>query len=120
MPMNIMGDGMMRLLAILAAIADMKNGVLLIDEIENGFHYKTMKIAWKAILSACKAYGVQIIATTHSYECIEELSSSYSEFEPEGDDIRLYRLEKIDNIHKAFISTSEILKTGIRKEFEVR
>jgi hypothetical protein len=119
-PINVMGDGMRKILSFLAAVAAMKNGVLLIDEIENGLHYASLSIAWKALFSACKEYNVQIIATTHSYECIEAFSKAYDALEPEGDDIRLFRIEKQGENHKAFASNSKVLKAGIEKEFEVR
>jgi len=120
LPINIMGDGMRRLLAILAAIADMKNGVVLIDEIENGFHYSSIAVMWKAFFKACLEYNVQIIATTHSYECIEAYSKSYKVFEPGGDDIRLYRIDRKENLHKVYSYSAELLETGIEKDFEVR
>lgn len=120
LPINIMGDGMRRLLAILAAIADVKNGVILIDEIENGFHYSSLAVMWKALFKACQEYNVQLIATTHSYESIESYSKSYQIFEPDGDDIRLYRIDRTENKHKAYPFTAEVLRAGIEKDFEVR
>lgn len=120
LPLNIMGDGMRRILAMMATISAMKNGVLLIDEIENGLHYASLSVAWKALFAVCKEYNVQLIATTHSYECIEAFSKIYDEIEPQSDDIRLYRIDKEDEKHKAFIYTPQILKAGIEKEFEVR
>ncbi len=114
-----MGDGMRRILAVMAAIATMKNGVLLIDEIENGLHYASLSVMWKAIFTACKEYNVQIIAVTHSYECIEAFSKTYDEIEPQGDDIRLYRIDKEDGKHKAFIYTPQVLKAGIEKDFNL-
>ena len=120
LPLNIMGDGIRRILAMMTAIADMKNGVLLIDELENGLHYASLSMAWKAFFAACKVYNVQIIATTHSEECVEAFSKVYDEMEPGGDDIRLYRIDREDEKHKAFIYISQVLKAGIEKEFEVR
>ncbi|MFA5879642.1 MAG: AAA family ATPase [Candidatus Margulisiibacteriota bacterium] len=119
-PLNIMGDGIQRILAILTTIHDMKDGVVLIDEIENGFHYASILILWKAIFAACKEYNVQLIATTHSYECINAFSKEYNLIEPDGDDIRLFRIDKIENKHKAYPYNPQVLKTGIEKEFEVR
>jgi AAA15 family ATPase/GTPase len=119
-PINVMGDGMCKILALLAAIAAMENGVLLIDEIENGLHYSSLSVVWKALISACKEYNVQIIATTHSYECVEAFSKSYETFDPEGDDIRLFRIDKEGDKHKAFLYNAKILKAGIEKDFEVR
>ncbi|MBF0399095.1 MAG: AAA family ATPase [Desulfobacterales bacterium] len=120
LPLNIMGDGMRRILAILTAIADIKNGVLLIDEIENGLHYKSLNVLWKAVISACKEYNVQLMATTHSYECIEELSNAYIGLEPEGDEIRLFRIDKKEDTHTAYKLNTRSLSAGIEKNFEVR
>jgi len=111
---------MRRILAMMAAIAAMKNGVLLVDEIENGLHYASLSVMWKAIFTACKEYNVQLITTTHSYECIEAFSKVYEMIEPDGDDIRLYRIDREEDKHKAFVYTPQVLKAGIEKEFEVR
>lgn len=120
LPLNIMGDGMRHILVMIAAIVDRKNGVLLVDEIENGLHYASVSVMWKAIFTACKEYNVQLIATTHSYECIEAFSNIYDKIEPQDDDIRLYRIDKEEEKHKAFMHTPQVLKVGIEKEFEVR
>src|SRR5207248_864978 len=39
LPLSMMGEGMRRLLGILASIASAAGGRVLIDEVENGFHY---------------------------------------------------------------------------------
>ncbi len=120
LPLNILGDGIRRLLALLATIADMKNGVVLVDEIDNGLHYSSLAVLWKAVFAACKEYNVQLIATTHSYECIEAFSTAYGLFAPQGDDIRLFRIDRHENQHQAYTYNAEILKAGIEKKFEVR
>jgi AAA15 family ATPase/GTPase len=115
-PLNILGDGIRRILSLIAAAIDMKNGILLIDEIENGFHFSSLKVLWKALLKTSKAYDVQIFATTHSYECIAALSE-----ESKGEeDIRLYRIEKKNGHHKALTYSSEMVRSGIENRFEVR
>ena len=48
-PINIAGDGIRKIVSILSVIANAKDGIVLIDEIENGLHYKTLKEIWKAI-----------------------------------------------------------------------
>ena len=120
LPLNIMGDGMRRVLAFLATISDMKNGVVLLDEIENGLHYTSLAVLWKAILAACEEYNVQLIATTHSYECIESYVKTYEEFNHQGDDIRLFRIDREADKHTVATFNAELLKAGIEKEFEVR
>ena len=77
-PIQIMGDGIIRFLTILATIAFRKNGIVLIDEIENGFHYSILPKLWNAIHEAARQFNVQIFVTTHSYDCVKAFSEIYS------------------------------------------
>jgi AAA15 family ATPase/GTPase len=117
-PINIMGDGIRRILSIIANISSCKDGILLIDEIENGFHYSSLEILWRAILKTAELYNVQLFITTHSQECIAALSSVYSE--NLDDNIRLYRIEKGENSHKAFKYSPEMIAAGMESNYEVR
>lgn len=119
LPVNIMGDGIRRTLSVLSSIYEMEHGILLIDEIENGLHYSSLTIFWKAILMAAKLFDVQIIATTHSYECIEALASVGAMIHDE-DCISLYRTEKKDNKVKIVHLDSETLLTSLKEDYEVR
>ena len=90
-PVQLMGDGMSRILSLALAIASAPGGTVLVDEIENGLHHSVMERLWKAIASFARSYNVQLFATTHSYECI---GAAYRAFESdEDDDLRLYRIE---------------------------
>jgi len=73
-PINVMGDGIRKMLFILGIIATHTDGVVCIDEIENGFHYSSATILWEAILKAAKEFNVQVFATTHSYESLVALA----------------------------------------------
>jgi AAA15 family ATPase/GTPase len=55
--------------------------ILLIDEIENGLHYTAHYEFWKKIFSASKKLNIQIFATTHSKEMIEQFNIVSKEFE---------------------------------------
>lgn len=115
-PLNILGDGIRRILSLVSAAMELENGVLLIDEIENGFHFSSLKTLWKALLKTSKAFNVQIFATTHSYECIAALTE---ETKTEND-VRLFKIEKRNGIHKFLGYSSEMLQSGINNSFEVR
>jgi predicted ATPase len=69
-PLNILSAGMTKLSAILFAIPTMKNGILLIDEIENGFYYDRLPAIWTALRAFSEKYDVQLFASTHSLECL--------------------------------------------------
>ena len=53
-PINMMGDGARKILSILTSIYECKNGIVLIDELSNGFHYSVMKGVWRSIVSVAK------------------------------------------------------------------
>lgn len=121
LPINIMGDGIRRILSILAAVSDMQGGVLLIDEIENGLHYSTLQILWKVVVKALEMYHVQLFATTHSNECIGALALVSSKIVDKASErIRLYRIEKHEDTHNAFEYSPEMISVGIDSNIEMR
>lgn len=69
-PINVMGDGIRKLLAMIASIYECKGGILLIDEIDNGFHYSVMEKLWETILSMALETNTQIFATTHNKDSL--------------------------------------------------
>ncbi|MEI6135610.1 MAG: AAA family ATPase [Desulfomonile sp.] len=70
-PVTLLSSGVTKLLFILLAIAMQPNGILLIDEIENGFYFDRLQSIWSLILRFASEYNVQIFASTHSRECLE-------------------------------------------------
>jgi AAA15 family ATPase/GTPase len=120
LPINIMGDGIRRILYFITATLDMQGGVLLIDEIENGLHYSALNTLWKALLKTSEIYNVQLFATTHSNECIAALNSVYKENSNNVDKIRIFRIEKQENRHTAFEYSSEMIDSGIDNNIEMR
>jgi AAA15 family ATPase/GTPase len=115
-PINIMGDGFRKILTLLVSLASLRDGILLVDEIENGLHYSSVLIAWKAIIAACKEYNVQLIATTHSYECVKALSKTCDTLEPSNDDIRLIRIDRDGEKHGPVTYDAKILKKPLKKD----
>ncbi|MBA7539896.1 ATP/GTP phosphatase [subsurface metagenome] len=95
-PLNIMGDGVVHLVSILTHIATAREGIILIDEMENGLHFASLELLWRGIFEASQLYNVQLFITTHSYECVEALVKISQEnlFEKDQYNIHVYRLEK--------------------------
>lgn len=120
MPINVMGDGMYRLLAIVLAISTQQNGILLIDEIDTGLHYSAQEVLWNVVFKSAKKFNVQIFATTHSLECIKAFSSTCSNQSPKEIDTKLYRIEKRDDDIKAIDYDGEILAASLDSGWEMR
>lgn len=73
-PLNSMGDGMLRVLQLALKLFAAKGGFLLIDEFENGLHYSVQERIWGLLFGMAEKYDIQIFATTHSWDCIESFT----------------------------------------------
>jgi predicted ATPase len=91
-PLHSMGDGIRRLFHIGLAMATASKGILLIDEFENGLHWRVQRDLWAALGKAALEFDVQIFATTHSRDCIEGFVSASKELDIS--DAKVYRLER--------------------------
>lgn len=75
-PLAVMGDGIRRALSISLAILSSRGGILLIDEVEAGFHIGAFEKVYGWLVSAAEQYDVQVFATTHSLEAIGAIASA--------------------------------------------
>lgn len=99
LPINILGDGIRKILSIILNINACKGGMLLIDEVDNGFHFTSMSSLWQTILSTASACDTQIFVTTHNIDSLKSLSNvlnkqANSQMRQE---ISAYKLIKKDN-----------------------
>ena len=117
-PVPLMGEGIRRLLSILLAIFNSKGGFVLIDEVENGLHYSVMKQVWQAVGSAARQADVQVVATTHSYQCIDAAHETFTESDQY--DFQLIRLDRVDQDLTATTYDQEALEAAMKFYMEVR
>jgi len=117
LPINFMGEGMEKLLALIVAITHSPNRIVIVDEIENGLHYSALPTIWKAIGKALLKYDCQLITTTHSYECLQAAHEGLSEM-PE--DFRYIRLHRKEDEISAKLSNYDMIGTAIKTNLEVR
>ena len=118
-PMAFLGGGMSRLLSIILAIATVKNGIVLIDEVDAGIHYSHIPKIWEGISRAAHEFDCQIFATTHSYECLQAAYNGIAQADM-AREFRFIRLErdKKDIIAKTY--THDLLGTALSRGWEVR
>ncbi|CAN5431677.1 hypothetical protein BH10ACI1_BH10ACI1_13360 [soil metagenome] len=113
-----LGEGLNRLFGISLALVNCKNGGLLIDEIEGGFHYSVLPDVWKLIFKTAKDLNVQVFATTHSKDCIEAFTQAA--IDDEESDGMVIRLENKDGKIRAVNFNEDELETVERRNIEVR
>jgi predicted ATPase len=73
-PLNSLGDGMLRVLQLILKAFPAKGGVLLIDEFENGLHYSVQEKVWALLFDLAQRLDIQVFATTHSWDCVESFA----------------------------------------------
>jgi len=119
-PINVIGGGINRLLSMILAIYDASDGVVLIDEVENGFHYSILEMVWQAIFESAKRFNVQVLATTHSYETIKAYNMVSQRIFKDADESNLLRIEREDDLYNLVKINSEVLETTLEHNLEVR
>ena len=68
-----MGKGFQTYISIIASMVS-GNKYIVIDEIENGMHFESIKLLLENILALSKEYGLQFFITTHNKELLEILN----------------------------------------------
>ena len=119
LPAHTIGDGIRKLLHIALVLIANPGCVLLLDEVENGLHYSLYSKFWEMISTLAIQNQCQIIATTHSYECINGALDGVNAANQE-DSFTYVRLDKDDRgiVPKSF--TYDMLERALDSDWEIR
>lgn len=109
-----LGDGFKHLLTLSIHLAAAK-GVFLVDEIDTGLHFSTLRQVWELILKASEELDIQVFATTHSGDCIRALAQTCEGLVP-AYQVFLHRLEGESTV----VYSQEELLLCADEEIEVR
>jgi ABC-type branched-subunit amino acid transport system ATPase component len=120
LPLESMGEGMSRLLSIGIALANAEDGLLLVDEIENGLHYSTQPDLWRLIFETAARLNVQVFAATHSMDCIRAFQHAADEHPNEGMLVSLRRKREAKEEIVAVLADEADLETVVSTGIEVR
>ena len=117
-PLRSLGDGAMRMFGVALALANSRDGFLLLDEAENGIHHTLQRDFWRMALQTAQANNVQVLATTHSWDCVVGFARAAIECE-EAEGI-LYRLSRRYGDLRAVYYPEKELKIAAEQRIEVR
>jgi AAA15 family ATPase/GTPase len=124
-PSNLFGSGTNRLISFLINISSIKNGVCMLDEIENGFHFSVMPSIWKLLIKASQLYNVQLFVSTHNVEILKALSNCVAKndslFNEQEDNLVVYKLftDKNNKLNSSRFSSSQF-QHAIESDVEIR
>ena len=116
-PLRSFGDGMSRLFAMILSLVNAQDGLLLIDEFENGLHHSVQLDAWRLIFRMAQELDVQVFATSHSWDAVETFQKAAAEAPDDGVLLRLTR--RYDKIFATVFAERE-LAVATRHNIEVR
>jgi hypothetical protein len=102
-----------RILAMLLTMAARPGGALLVDEMENGIYYTHHLEVWSAIISFANRYDFQLFTSTHSREWLSALIAAAERAKTPLGEIRLWRVERINNRPIIWKFDGETLKAGL-------
>ena len=117
-PIRLMGEGFNRLFELATAMGSAMGGVLLIDEIENGLHYTIHDQVFFNIWHLAKAFDVQVVATTHSKECIESAYKAIGHMEE--NEYAFHRIDRTEFGVKAVRFKPNMMRTAVDMDMDVR
>ena len=114
-PLSAMGEGMARVARLILAVSAARGGLVLVDEIENGLHHSVLPDLWRSISHAATRFDTQVVATTHSFECVEAAYHALG-----NDGFALHRLETANGKNHCVTYGPEAMGGAIRHNMEVR
>lgn len=123
LPLNLLGDGVRKFFTLVVGMFESRNGILLVDEIDNGLHFSTMEQFWKILLDTAHLFNVQLFATTHNIDSIKGLNQVLLNSEKEGyrESVSAYKLIKhTDDTNSALYYDFKSFSDLIASETEIR
>jgi len=119
LPINMLGDGILKLMHITLIMLTNPGAIILIDEIENGFHYSFYPKLWQIIGKLSTETKCQVFATTHSYECINGASILTTNADtPEL--FRFIRIDQSDGRIIPHIFDNDSFEYAVKNNWEIR
>ena len=119
LPLKDLGAGIVRLFRLYLSFFTARNGMVYFDEIENGIHYSVLSTLWERVHLWMNTWNVQVVATTHSAECID---AAIAAFEGNPQDLSIHQLYIEGGTRELKVNTftGELLEGARELYLEVR
>lgn len=119
-PLRSLGEGTYRAFSLGAALANAADGVLLIDEIENGLHWRAQPEIWRAVFKVAQRHNIQIFATTHSFDCLRGFAKATEACPLTGALLRLETRDDTGEVKAVVYDEDEDIQAAAEQGVEVR
>lgn len=119
LPLHDLGGGVIRLCRLLLSFSACRYGLLLADEIENGIHHSALREVWNRARLWMGEWRVQLVATTHSAECLEAAMAAFADAPDQLSIHKLFRNGAAGRV-EAVTFTGETLEGARDLSLEIR
>ena len=119
LPLHALGGGVVRLYQLFLDCFTSRGGVLYVDEVENGLHHSVLGEVWSHARVWTHQWNVQLVATTHSDECIRAAMAAFEDVPNELAIHKLYRSTKTGKVEVTTF-TGEALEGARELNLETR
>ncbi len=116
-PLQSLGDGALHLAGVALALTNSRDGFLLIDEAENGIHHSVQRDYWRMVFETAEANNVQVLATTHSFDCLRGFAQAMIDCEEV--DGALVRLERENGTLRAVEYSERNIKAAAKQSIDI-
>ena len=118
LPLPALGGGMTRLFSLFVGFHEVRGGLVIVDEIENGLHHLILPDLWRRTQLMVDEFDVQLFATTHSGECVAAACDAFSD---RTDDVAVHVLHRAKDrrVHAATYA-GETLQAARDIDLDVR
>ncbi len=116
-PLQSLGDGALHLSGVALALTNSRDGFLLIDEAENGIHHSVQRDYWRMVFETAQANNVQVLATTHSFDCLRGFAQAMTDCEEI--DGALVRLERENGTLRAVEYSERNIKAAAKQRIDI-
>ncbi|MDI9336675.1 MAG: AAA family ATPase, partial [Gammaproteobacteria bacterium] len=119
-PLSQFGSAVTKVLSWGLTIMQTHVKILLIDEIENTLHYARQEAVFQALFAMASAFDCQIIANTHSYECLQSIHRILLNEEKFQEDFTYIKLKKLPQAIEPVIGEFSTFSRLIEYDAEIR
>jgi hypothetical protein len=114
---TVVSAGIYKIISILLAAANTHDGVIFVDEIENGIFYEKYPAIWRVLYDFVLETKNQLFISSHSAECLQALPDIIGDNE---DDFCLLRTERQNGICTVDHISGDSMKAALKGKNEVR
>lgn len=119
LPLHDLGGGVVRLYRLLLNFFTCRDGILLADEMESGIHHSVLREVWVRARQWMREWNVQLVATSHSAECIESAIAAFLDAPEDLSIHKLFMSEQTGRVEAATF-TGETLEGARDLDLELR